>query len=176
MAPDEVADLLAELPKERSQELLDLMEDKEAADVERLLKYPDDSAGGIMNTEYVAVQPGLTAAKAIEEVRAHAHEAETIFYVYVTDEGGRLKGVFSLQDLVLAAPNTPIEEFMHHKVVTVGLLTPQNEVAQVIAKYDLLAVPVVDDQYRLQGIVTSDDALDKIIPTAWKKRIPHLYH
>jgi magnesium transporter len=175
MAPDEAADLLAELPKDRSQDILNLMEDDDAADVRKLLTYPVDTAGGIMNTEFVTVRPNLTAEQAISKLREMAQEAETIFYVYVADNDQRLVGVFSLSDLVLAKPKTPVAEFMHSRVVSVNLLDSQDEVAQVVAKYNLVAVPVVDDQGRIHGIVTADDALDKIIPTAWKKRIPRLY-
>jgi len=175
MSPDEAADLLAELPQDRSRGLLELMEDEEAEDVRHLLSYPDDSAGGIMTTEFFAIRPDLTAEQAIRALRETAHEAETVFYVYVTDSADRLVGVFSLSDLVLAQPETPVAEFMHSRVVSVNVLVDQNEVAQAVAKYNLLAVPVVDNQQRLLGIVTADDALDKIIPTAWKKRLPHMY-
>jgi magnesium transporter len=175
MAPDEAADLLAELPEGRSQELLSLMDFEEAADVRKLLAYPEDAAGGIMTTEFIAIPPDLNAEQAVAYLRANADQAETIFYIYVVDSETRLSGVFSLQDLVLAAPETPVEEFMHHRVVSVNVLDSQDEVAQAIAKYNLLAIPVVDEQGRLHGIVTADDALDKIIPTAWKKRIPRMY-
>jgi CBS domain-containing protein/sporulation protein YlmC with PRC-barrel domain len=176
MAPDEAADLLAELPKERSEDLLELMEDEDAQDVRTLLSYPDDSAGGLMTTEYAAVLPNLTAEQAIISLRKSANEAETIFYVYVVDEAGVLEGVFSLSDLIFAQPQTPVADFMHKRVVKVNLFDKQDEIAQAIAKYDLLAVPVVDDKNRLQGMVTADDALDKIIPTAWKKRLPRYYY
>jgi magnesium transporter len=176
MAPDEAADLLAELPQDRSQELLKLMEHEEAEDVRKLLAYREDTAGGIMTTEFVAIGPNLTAEQAISVLRETAHEAETIFYVYVTDNEGHLLGVFSLRELVLARPETPVTEFMHRRVISANLLDSQDEVARVIAKYNLLAVPVVDRERRLHGIVTADDALDKILPTAWKKRLPRLYH
>jgi magnesium transporter len=176
MAPDEAADLLAELPEERSQELLRLMEAAEAKDVRRLLAYPEDTAGGIMTTEFVAISPNLRAEQIVVILRDLADEAETIFYVYVTDDEDRLQGVFSLRDLVLARPESLVTAFMHRRVVSVNLHNSQDEVAQIVAKYNLLAVPVVDDQGRLQGIVTADDALDKIIPTSWKKRLPRLYH
>jgi magnesium transporter len=175
MAPDDAADLLAELPEDRSQELLNLMEDEDAEDVRKLLSYPEDTAGGIMTTEYFSLPPDLTADQAIALLRESAEEAETIFYVYVTDTDEQLQGVFSLSDLILAKPATPVTEFMHRRVVTVRLDESQEAVAQVIAKYNLLAVPVVDEQERLHGIVTADDALDKIIPTKWKKRLPRLY-
>ncbi len=175
MEPDEAADLLAELPEERSEELLNLMEKDDAADVRMLLTYPVDAAGGIMTTAFITVRPGLTAEQAIAVLRATGDEAETIFYIYVTDEADRLLGIFSLQNLVLAQPQTPVSDFMHSRVVSVSPLTSQNEVAQAIAKYNLLAIPVVDEENRILGIVTSDDALDKIIPTAWKKRLPKMY-
>jgi Mg/Co/Ni transporter MgtE len=175
MSPDEAADLLAELPKGRSRDLLELMEDDDAEDVRKLLTYSEDSAGGIMTTEYVALPPNVSAEEAIIILRETSSEAETIFYLYVTDDEDHLLGVFSLSDLILAQPNTMITNFMHTKVVKVNLIDIQEKVAQLIAKYDLLAIPVVDDENKLHGIVTSDDALDKIIPTAWKKRLPHFY-
>jgi magnesium transporter len=176
MSPDEAADLLAELPKERSADLLEMMNDEEADDVRKLLAYPEDSAGGIMTTDYVTIPPLLNASQAIEHLRETAAEAETILYVYVTDETNHLLGVFSLSDLILQKPEVPVADFMHKRVVTVNLTDSQDEVAQKIAKYNLLAVPVIDELNTLHGIVTADDALDKIIPTAWKKRLPRLYH
>ncbi len=175
MDPDEAADLLAELPKDRSEDLLDLMEAEDARDVRKLLAYPEDSAGGIMTTEYVAMRPELTVAQAIEALREQAEEAETIFYVYVTDELDHLVGVFSLKSLIFEPPEKTISDFMQTRVISVNLKDEQNEVGQLVAKYDLLAIPVVDDNNRLQGIVTADDALDKVIPTAWKKRLPRFY-
>ncbi len=175
MDPDEAADLLAELEPERSEDLLDLMEDDDAEDVRRLLAYDEDSAGGIMTTEYATIPPGLTTAAALEHLRAHAGEAETIFSVYITDALEHLIGVCYLDQLVLAPPDTPVTEVMKTNPVTVDLGDDQEDVAQVVSKYNLLAVPVVDEHNRLHGIVTADDALDKIIPTAWKKRLPRFY-
>jgi Mg2+ transporter MgtE len=175
MAPDEAADLLAELPQDRKQELLKLMEDEEAEDVRKLLTYPEDTAGGIMNTEYFIVPMDFTAAQVIERLRETAPEAETIYYIYVGDIEEHLEGVFSLRQLVLAQPGAKVTDFMEKRVVTVDLTDSQEDCAQVVSKYNLLAVPVVDDQNRMQGIVTADDALDKIIPTAWKKRLPRFY-
>lgn len=176
MSPDEAADLLAELPEDRSQEILTLMEKDEAEDVRKLLTYDEDTAGGIMTTELISVHPGLTAEETICKLREMADEAETVFYIYVVDEENHLLGVFSLRELVLAQPTRKIDEFMEDRVITVNLNDDQEECAHVIAKYNLLAVPVVDEENRLHGIVTADDALDKIIPTAWKKRLPRLYH
>jgi Mg/Co/Ni transporter MgtE len=128
-----------------------------------------------MTTEFVAIRPDLTAEQALAYLRETADEAETIFYVYVTDPNDCLRGVFSLQDLVLARPQTAVSQFMHERVITVGLQDSQDDVAQAISKYNLLAIPVVDEAGKIHGIVTADDALDKIIPTAWKKRLPRMY-
>ena len=176
MSPDEAADLLAELPEARSKDLLELMQDEEADDVRLLLSYPEESAGGMMTTDIATIRPGLTAEKAIEVLRNSADEAESIFYVYVTDEENHLIGVFSLSDLILSKPKTPVAEFMHKKVVSANVLEKQETLAQIVAKYNLLSIPIVDDENHLLGMVTADDALDKIIPTAWKKRLPRFYY
>jgi magnesium transporter len=175
MEPDEAADLLAELPEGRSRGLLALMNTENAADVRLLLQYPDDSAGGIMTTEYACVPPDVTAEQAIKILRETAGDAETIFYVYVTDPLDHLLGVFSISNLIFADPVMLVSEFMETRVKTVSPTDDQDEVAQVITKYDLIAIPVVDDNNVMHGIVTADDALDKIIPTAWKKRLPRFY-
>lgn len=175
MAPDEAADLLGELSQDRKHELLELMEDEEAEDVRKLLTYPEDSAGGIMNTEYFIVPPDFKAEQVMERLRETTPEAETIYYLYVADQEEHLLGVFSLRQLVLAQPDAPVTDFMETRVVTVDLMDSQEDCAQVVSKYNLLAVPVVDEQNRMHGIVTADDALDKIIPTAWKKRLPRFY-
>jgi magnesium transporter len=176
MEPDEAADLLAELPEARSRRLVSLMEKEEADDVRHLLTFPEDSAGGIMTTDFAVVPPDVTAEQAIKLLRETAVDIEPIVYVYVTDTESHLVGVFSLTDLIFAEPTALVSEFMDDRVKTVQTLDEQDEVAQIITKYDLLAVPVVDEQNVLHGIVTADDALDKIIPTAWKKRLPRFYH
>ncbi len=175
MAPDEATDLLAELPDERRQGLLRLMETEEANEVRELLRYGEDTAGGLMTTEYIVVTAELTASQAIEHLRKAGEEVELTYYVYVTDAENHLVGVFSLSDLIIAKPDTAIVEFMHKRVVSVRLDTKQDEIAQMVSKYNLIAVPVVDDENCLHGVVTADDALDKIIPTAWKKRLPHFF-
>jgi Mg/Co/Ni transporter MgtE len=166
---------LADLPKERKEDLLALMEKDDADDVRKLLAYPENSAGGIMTTEYAAIQPNLTASEAIKSLRSMADEVETMFYVYVVDEEEHLLGALSLNNLIFASPGQMVSDFMTERVITVNLTDDQETVAQTVAKYDLVAVPVVDDQNHLHGIVTADDALDKVIPTAWKKRLPRFY-
>jgi magnesium transporter len=175
MSPDDAADLVADLDQDTRDEILSLMEKDEVEDVRELLGYPEDSAGGIMTTEFIAVAEHLTAAEAIDRLRELEPDAETIYYVYVTDDDGRLVGVLSLRDLIVAAPGVTIGSVMIREPVAVYVLAGQEEVAEVVAHYNLLAVPVVDDQERLMGIVTVDDAIDTVIPTAWKKRLPRVF-
>ena len=172
MSPDDAADLVADLSETAREEIFALMEHEEAAEVKQLLAYPEDTAGGIMTTEYVSVPENLSAEQTIDRLRELEPDAETIYYVYVTADDGRLVGVLSLRDLIVARPETPISQVMHADPVTVGVLADEDEVAQIVARYNLLAVPAVDDQGRLVGIVTVDDAIDTVLPGGWKHRVP----
>ncbi len=175
MSPDDAADLVADLDQDTRDEILALMEKDEADEVQELLGYPEESAGGIMTTEFITLEDHLTAGDAIDRLRELEPDAETIYYVYVTGDDDHLVGVLSLRDLIVAQPATPIRDVMIREPVMVNVLANQDEVAEVVAHYNLLAVPVVDDQGILQGIVTVDDALDTVIPTAWKKRLPRVF-
>jgi magnesium transporter len=175
MSPDDAADLVADLDQDTRDEILALMERDEAEEVQELLGYPEDSAGGLMTTEFIVVEDQLTAGGAIDRLRELEPDAETIYYVYVTDDDGRLVGVLSLRDLIVAQPETPIRDVMIREPVAVNVNADQDEVAEVVAHYNLLAVPVVDDGGVIMGIVTVDDALDTVIPTAWKKRLPRVF-
>ncbi len=166
MEPDDAVDVLEELPRDEVEEILVHLGtlDREKAEVlRRLLSYPPDTAGGLMSPEYVALPADITAHEAIERLRKAAEEAETVYYVYVVDEGGRLLGVLSLRDLVFARPDTPIREIMRPEVVTLSPEMSADEVAQAFDKYGYLALPVVDEEGRLLGIVTVDDILDTVI-------------
>jgi CBS domain-containing protein len=175
MSPDDAADLVADLDQDRRDEILALMEKDEADELGELLGYPEDSAGGLMTTEFIVVEVGLTAGGCIDRLRELEPDAETIYYVYVTDDDGRLVGVLSLRDLIVARPETPIRDVMIREPVAVNVTADQDEVAEVVAHYNLLACPVVDDNGVIMGIVTVDDALDTVIPTAWKKRLPRVF-
>src|SRR5512132_1970919 len=170
MAPDEAADLLQDLPEERREELVDLMQKEEAADVEELLTYPEDAAGGIMTTDLIALPAELTAGAAIDRLRELQPEPELTYYLYVIDGQGRLDGVISLRNLVVAKPETPISEVMDRNVMKVDATSPKEEAASLIAKYNLLALPVVDARRKLLGTVTIDDVVDIMLPRGWRKR------
>jgi Mg/Co/Ni transporter MgtE len=178
MDPDEAADLLADMPDGTSETLLGLMEKEEALDVRTLLTYPEDTAGGIMTTEFANVPENITVREAIDYLRnsEEAQEDEVMYYVHILDQAERLNGIITLRDLVMADPERSLDQWKEPDVISVEPLTPQNEVAYLIAKYDLLSIPVIDpENNRMLGIVTVDDAIDVVLPTAWKKRLPRLF-
>ena len=177
MEPDEAADVLQEMDEDKRAQVFNLMEPDESAEVAELIKHPEDAAGGLMTTKYLTVTPDITVAEALQRVRVDAptKEAEIIYYVYVVDADEHLLGVFSLSDLVLADPTISVDTIMHHKPLRVPLDATHEEVLELIAKYNLLAVPVVDHENHLVGIVTTDDALDLILPEEWKIKLPRLF-
>ena len=159
MSADEVADLLGDLKEEEKRQILSLLEETEQTDLIDLLSYERNTAGGRMTTEYIAFPKELKAKDALNRLAELAIDAETIYYVYGVDSQGRLVGVVSLRDLILAPEDTCIKDFMQTDVKKVNALQEQEEVAKLIQKYGLLALPVVDDDNVLLGIVTVDDAM-----------------
>lgn len=166
--PDEAADVLAALPEPQSNLLLQKMERDEAEDVQQLLRYEPDTAGGMMTTEFATLPGRLTASEALERLRAFARELELIYYIYLFDPGGRLEGVVTIRHLLLASPTARLEDIMRRDPVSVRPDDTPERVAEITEKYNLLAVPVLDPQGRLLGIVTVDDVLTHMTALAWK--------
>ncbi|OPL08260.1 MAG: hypothetical protein AVO33_01240 [delta proteobacterium ML8_F1] len=162
MADDDIVDILSELPEDRREELISLLDAASAQGVKELLVYKDDSAGGIMTKDFVVLDKDMTTGEAIEVLRETAPDAQTIYYVFVVDHSGVLVGVVSLRELIVAKPNKRVEAIMDDKVIFVQVDDDQENVAKVVSKYDLLAVPVVDSLGRITGIVTVDDIIDVI--------------
>ena len=162
MPKDDVADLLGRLPVEKSDAILEKMKREGSEEVEGLLHYEDDTAGGIMVPEFIALKESTTAEDAIHSLQKEHLDVEMPFYLYVVDENGKLIGVSSLRQLVVVPPDTPLKDFMITDVFTVKTDMDQEEVAKIVARYDILAVPVVDDTNKLVGIVTVDDVIDII--------------
>lgn len=175
MDPDEAADLLADMPEEKAEELIKRMEADEAEDVQELLAYEEDTAGGLMTTEYVTLTSDLTAAQAIDTLRTLEPEAESIYYLYVVDPDETLVAVLSLRDLIVAKPWTPIADFMIRHVVSVPLDASHDEVAEVMRKYNLLAVPVVGEHNHLEGIVTVDDVMETVMAGSGRRRMARIF-
>ncbi len=163
MAPDEAADALGELSGEARQELLSAMEKPEAAEVQELLEYPPDSAGGLMTPELVELRPQATVADALAEVRRRAEELPIVYEVFVTDDGRQLRGLCTLKDLVAADSGAVLGKIMRETPATVTAEARVREVAQAASKYNLLSVPVVDSSGALMGIVTVDDILSEVL-------------
>jgi len=159
MDSDDAADLIAELPEAKAETLLDLM-DIHGEDVRELLQYDEHSSGGIMATEYVSVHSEWTVEQTLSELRRVAPEAETVYYIYVLDDDEQLVGVLSFRDLVVAALDTRIDAIMNTNVLSVPVEADQEDVAQLFKKYRFLALPVVDKENKLTGIITADDILD----------------
>jgi len=160
MDTDEAVDFLGEITPQESRELLDLMPKEEAEEIEELLKYEENTAGSIMNNEFVALPEDLTAEEAISKIRELSPEAEMIYYVYIVDKRERLIGVISLRDLIVADPKAKISEIMEEDVVSVLDTEDQEVAARIISDYDFLALPVIDKKGVLLGIITVDDIID----------------
>ncbi|MFN2515812.1 MAG: magnesium transporter MgtE N-terminal domain-containing protein [Pyrinomonadaceae bacterium] len=176
MSPDEAADVLGDLPEEKAEELLGLMEDEEQADVAELLPYEDDTAGGLMTTEFVTLPRALTVGEALARLREMAETPNMIYYLYVVEGEGswKLAGVIALRSLILADPSVPLADVMRTEFQKAHPDERADEVAQRIAEYNLLALPVMDDTGDILGIITVDDAMEILLPKDWRQRLPRL--
>lgn len=170
MPVDEAADIIGDLTVEKADELLRLMRVKKASEVKKLLKHRDETAGGLMTTEFISLQKSLTVEEVISRIRELAPDAETIYYLYVVDEAEQLVGVLSLRNLIISPPYKQIAEVMIKDPITVSPAMNQKEVADVFSKYNLLAIPVVDQDNRILGIITIDDVVDLILPPVSRRK------
>jgi len=166
MSHDDRADLLQRLEPEVVERVLPLVAKADREDIRRLLSYPEQSAGALMTTDYASLPADVTVGEALALLRQQAPASETIYYVYVLDEERRLIGFVSLRDLILAPISATVREIMHPDVISVRVDEDQEQVAAKLAKYDFLAIPVVDEQHRLVGIITHDDVLDVVTDEA----------
>ena len=160
MEPDEAADLLGDLSREQANEVLERLEDPE--EVRPLMIHPDETAGGRMTTEFLALRRRMTAGEAIEALRNWAPDEELNYYLFVVDRDNILRGVVPLRKLITAPPTTPIQSLMSADVISVPAGTDQEEVARIMSRYSLLALPVVDETGHLLGMITHDDLVDVI--------------
>jgi magnesium transporter len=172
MDSDDAADLLGELSEDKQNELLAAMEPETADELRELATYAENTAGGLMTTEFMWIYPHRTVAATIAKIRELAPETEFVYYLYVTDQARKLLGVLSLRTLLLSNPEAAIHSVMETDLVTVGVDTSAEDVASTIARYDLLACPVVDEEGEMLGIVTVDDAIDAILPERLKRKLP----
>ncbi|MFU2209621.1 magnesium transporter MgtE N-terminal domain-containing protein [Solidesulfovibrio sp. C21] len=164
MEPHEAADLLGDLPEEKARELLGLMDAEDAEMVQELLEHEEDTAGGLMNNLFASVPPAMTAEEAISYVRLVGAEVDNVYYVYVIRGDETPLGVVTLKRLLLAPPKTPVAEIMTVGLKAVTVDATPHDVMEIIAKYNLLAVPVLDDAGHMAGIVPADDVLEMFLP------------
>ena len=162
MSPDDRADLLNRLEPARVEALLPLVAQAERADIRKLLSYPEHSAGSIMTTEYASLPVNITVREALDRLRQQAPNSETIYYIYILDADRHLQGLTTLRQLILARPDTKLVDLVNRDVITVRVDDDQEIVAQQLGRYDFIAIPVIDNQNRLVGIITHDDVLDII--------------
>lgn len=164
MEPDEAADVLSDLPEKKAQGLLDMMDQEDAEDIQELLVHEEDSAGGLMNPDYLRFSSNISVGQALELVRECAKDIETIYYGYVVDSDDRLEGVVSLKELLINPPETHITDIMEENLKFVSIDDEPEAMLEILAKYDLIAVPVLDADNRMAGIVTVDDVLAHYLP------------
>lgn len=170
MPADEAADVLGDMDQAHREDLLGRMDAEYREDVRELLSYADETAGGLMTNEFVAIQQDFSAQQTIDHLRILEPEAETIYYVYVVDLDEHLVGVISLRDLIVAKPEDRVSQFMKTNVMSISVDADIEEVARVFERYKFLALPVVDEDQRLQGIITIDDTLEQLLPDDWRRR------
>lgn len=176
MSPDEAADVLGDLPEEKAEDLLKRMEDDEQSEVAELLPYADDTAGGLMTTEFVTLPRDLTVGEALARLREMAETPNMIYYLYVVEheESWKLCGVIALRSLILAESSAPLERVMRTELQAAHPDDNAHDVSQKIAEYNLLALPVVDENEDILGIITVDDAIEVLLPRDWRQRLPRL--
>jgi flagellar motility protein MotE (MotC chaperone)/sporulation protein YlmC with PRC-barrel domain len=171
MPPDKAADLLGDMPEEKASSLIGKMEVEDASTLKELLKHDQDTAGGLMTTEFIDIRLGQRVQDVFKVLRSEASEAELIYYLYIVDADGRLTGVMTLKDLILADPLKKVEDVMVHDPASVRVGDGIMAVAEITTKYKVLAVPVVDYENRLKGVITIDDVFDVVLETGWKKKL-----
>jgi len=162
MPSDDAADFIGDLPEEQKQEILSHLDQEKSEDVQMLLEYPEDSAGGIMQTELISVKQHLTVSAAIDLIRSLSDEVEDFHNVFATDENEKLVGVLPLRKLILAKPETSISSIMDKSLIYVNADMDQEEVANTVKRYDLISLPVVDGDMHLLGRIMVDDVIDVI--------------
>src|SRR5512133_23702 len=164
MEPDEAADVLSDLPEQKAQELLHMMDQEDAEDIQELLEHEEDSAGGLMNPDYLRLSSDITVGRALEILKECAEDVETIFYGYIVTADDRLEGVVSLKGLIMNPPEMLITDIMEENIKYVHIEADPEDMLETLAKYDLIAIPVLDSEDKMAGIVTVDDVLAHYLP------------
>ncbi len=171
LQPEEAADLLFEMPENEASEVMNLLKNTNIKEIREIMTYGKETAGGLMKTNYIAVSSKTTAEDVIDHLRKITPNASDLYYIYVLGEQGVLLGVLSLKNLIVANPKEIAENLMHKRMTSVNLRTKKEEIANIISKYNLIALPVVNDKGQLEGVIRSDTILDISIPERWKGKV-----
>ncbi|MGA1863759.1 MAG: magnesium transporter [bacterium] len=162
MSPDDLADIIGDMPKEVANKVLESLGKKDSEQIQELLKYEEDTAGGIMSTHFLALNENITVKDALERIRAASDDIEVSFYLYLIDDFQHLTGILSFRKLLTSALDTPLKKLMKTDVISVRVDEDQEDVAKIVERYNILSVPVVDRYNKLVGVVTVDDVIDVI--------------
>ena len=168
MSLSEAADLLGDLPKDKAEGILREMEQDVADDVKELLAHPEEMAGGLMTTAFLSFAPDVTVAEAMETIRREAEDMDLIYYIYVLDGEEHILGVLSLRDLLIAKPETVLSDIMDKRLISVNIEEKKDQIADDFAKYGIMAMPVVDDDERLKGVILFKNLLEVVAPKLGK--------
>jgi Mg/Co/Ni transporter MgtE len=173
MSPDEAADVIGDLSAEKAEELLGLMDAEDAEEIQELLVHEEDCAGGMMNNSFISISAKMSVEDALAQVKLQAPEVDTVYYAYVLDDFERPLGVVSLKELLIQDGELAVSTIMTENLKSVPIDADPKEILEIIAKYNLIAVPVLDQEKKMVGIVTVDDILERFLPQALKhKRYP----
>jgi CBS domain-containing protein/sporulation protein YlmC with PRC-barrel domain len=170
MPPDEAADILGDMPEEASEELLSLMESEEATEVKDLLSYEEDTAGGLMTSEFLDFSPDMTIDEVLANIRLLAPDVEFIYYIYVVDDNDHLLGVLTLKKLLTSPLYAKLEDIMTQNVKYVRIEDERQDIAEIISKYDFIAIPVIGEDDKIKGVITVDDIIDLLVPNPIRKK------
>ena len=168
---DEIADMLEEVDEETAEKILLNLEKEDAEEVRELMEYEDETAGSIMNKDFISFNVNISAGETIDLLREIKPDAEVAYYIYITDEEGKLQGVVSLRNLVVAPPFEKLKDIMDSNVINVKDIDSINDVVEVAVKYDLLSIPVIDEDDVLCGIIIMSDIIDEVFVPNWRRKI-----
>ncbi len=171
MSKDEAADILAQMKEEEVEEILSIMEERDAKDIRKLMDYKEETAGSIMNKDFISFNVNITAEETIDLLREIKPKDEEAYYIYIVDEKEQLKGAISLTDLIICTPGAKLKDIMDKDIVKVKDTDHINEAVELAIKYDLLSIPVIEGENKLCGTISIDDIIEDVFAPMWRKKV-----
>ncbi len=171
MSKDEAADILAQMKEEEVEQILSIMEERDAKDIRKLMGYKEETAGSIMNKDFISFNVNITAEETIDLLREIKPKDEEAYYIYIVDEKEQLKGAISLTDLIICTPGAKLKDIMDKDIVKVKDTDHINEAVELAIKYDLLSIPVIEGENKLCGTISIDDIIEDVFAPMWRKKV-----